>query len=151
MKHSDETNVPLYDKACSVCDFKLSSPITTLKVSDLVLYNDSRFPGRSILALRQHFDAFEDVPADLMHQFMEEVQKATRAIKSVTGCARVNIAILGNKVPHVHAHLIPRYPLQESDPHRASWRDTRPQTEMPPQKTQEIIASIQSLLSDIGM
>ncbi|MGH8886560.1 MAG: HIT family protein [Egibacteraceae bacterium] len=32
-----------------------------------------------------------------------------RAIQSAFECARMNYAILGNEVAHVHWHLIPRY------------------------------------------
>ena len=60
-----------------------------------------------------------------MYDFMEDVRISIEAIKAVTGSERVNFAILGNRESHVHAHLIPRYPLVEEFPDCSPWNDTR--------------------------
>lgn len=115
---------------CDACDMSLWIPIGGLRVSSLGLYSDSRFPGRCILALNSHYESLEDMPAALAADFMADLQEAARAVKSATRCARVNVAILGNKIPHVHAHLIPRYPWFEPKPDESPWADPRPRTEL---------------------
>lgn len=111
--------------ACSTCGFELFNPVASLKLSDWGMYNDARFPGRSILSLRSHHSYEEEVPTATMRAFITEIQQVAKVIKTVTGCERVNIALLGNTVHHVHAHLIPRYPETEPNPHKSPWDDPR--------------------------
>ena len=111
--------------ACETCGFELWRPITTLSSSFLGLYSDKRFPGRCILSLDEHFDHFDALPAETMYWFMMDVRNSIAAIKAVTGLERVNTAILGNQEGHVHAHLIPRNPVEEPRPDKAPWEDPR--------------------------
>lgn len=113
---------------CKVCNFDLYLPIASLRVSHLGLYNDARFPGRCLLVLNDHYESFEELPQHLMMLYMEDVKQSIHAIKSATGSDRVNIAILGNREPHVHSHLIPRYPEKEEFPDCSPWDDKRPKT-----------------------
>ena len=137
---------PLYDIACAECSFKLHDPIKSLTVSDMALYNDARFRGRSILALREHRDSWEDIEPELLHALMDDSQTAVRAIKKATGCERVNIAALSNTVSHVHLHLIPRFPGEEADPKRSPWRDPRPEAQMEDKKAAKLIIDIKKFL-----
>jgi diadenosine tetraphosphate (Ap4A) HIT family hydrolase len=81
-----------------------------------------------------------------MLKFLQDSQKAVKAIREATGCARVNVASLGNSVSHIHLHLIPRFPSEEAVPHGAPWRDPRPQTELPETEAKELMHKIASLL-----
>lgn len=105
---------------------KLWEPIAFSQHSKLGLYNDDRFPGRSILVLRDTYTALEDVPMDTMISFMRDIQISMAAIKNATGAKRVNMSILGNRDPQVHAHLIPRFPENEEFPDSSPWNDMRP-------------------------
>ena len=140
---------PLYTEPCHVCGFILWNPIISLAVSDLSLYNDARFKGRSILALRQHYDSWSEIEPTLINKFIADSQTAVKAIQLATGCARVNIALLGNTVSHIHLHLIPRYPKEEANPNRSPWSDPRPQIEMGNQKTKQVIEEIKKSVSKI--
>jgi diadenosine tetraphosphate (Ap4A) HIT family hydrolase len=66
-----------------------------------------------------------DLPADGTAQLFEDAKQAGRAITAVTGAVRINYAVLGNAEPHLHVHLIPRYP-GEPAPTRPPWSDPRP-------------------------
>lgn len=46
-------------------------------------------------------------------------------LRELTEATRVNYAVLGNAEPHLHAHLIPRFPALEPVPHRPPWEDPR--------------------------
>lgn len=111
---------------CNTCEFELFNPIAETKTSYLGLYDDARFPGRSILMLKEHYDNIEDVPAELSHSYLDEIKSVIVAMKEVLHVERVNMSILGNTISHVHAHLIPRYPIQEQFPHKSPWNDPRP-------------------------
>ena len=47
--------------------------------------------------------------------FLEDMARLGDAIIQATDCVRINYEILGNLVPELHAHLIPRY-LDEPEP-----------------------------------
>lgn len=111
---------------CDQCGFTLWNPVAALRVSTMGLYNDNRFPGRSLLSLNEHYADLTDLPEELLQDYMRDLRDVRTAITKVTGAARVNYAVLGNAEPHVHWHLVPRYPERESLPNRSPWQDPRP-------------------------
>src|SRR5690606_14643410 len=40
---------------------------------------------------------------------MDDITDASRALKSVTGCDKLNVAALGNQVRQLHVHVIARF------------------------------------------
>jgi diadenosine tetraphosphate (Ap4A) HIT family hydrolase len=115
---------------CSICGFELWIVVGRLTVSSVGLYDDGRFPGRLLVSLGPHHEHLEEVPEALVNSFISDIQSAARVLRKVTGVERVNVAILGNQDPHVHAHLIPRSPLHEPIPHRSPWEDPRPRQQL---------------------
>jgi diadenosine tetraphosphate (Ap4A) HIT family hydrolase len=116
---------------CDTCDFELWRPVARLSVSTLGLYSDGRFPGRSILVLNEHWDHLEKVDDEVALEFFSDLKKAASAIKRTTCAIRMNFAVLGNEVPHVHAHLIPRFPHKEPSPNRTPWEQDLPHVDLP--------------------
>lgn len=135
---------------CSDCGFELWLPLGTLRVSELGLYSDARFPGRSILKLREHWDSIEDLPDSVAQDFFADLKLSMGAIRRATGAERVNFAVLGNAVPHVHGHLIPRFPAAESKPQSSPWDDPRPRAKLEAEREQELIRSIREELKTHG-
>ena len=41
--------------------------------------------------------------------FLKDVMRVAKALKEVTGAAKINYEIHGNTIPHLHMHLFPRY------------------------------------------
>ena len=128
--------------SCETCGFELWLPIASLAVADLALYSDGRFPGRCILKLRAHSESLEDLSDELGLDFLRDVKLASVAIRRATGAARVNFAVLGNTVAHVHGHLIPRFPDSESKPGSSPWDDPRPRAKLDSAREDELIAAI---------
>jgi diadenosine tetraphosphate (Ap4A) HIT family hydrolase len=127
---------------CRVCSFKLWLPIAHLSVSSLGLNNDSRFPGRCLLVLDQHAEHFAEIEPDLASAFIDDARVAAQAIQMVTKAPRINYAILGNKEPHVHIHLIPRGLPNDPIPRQAPW-------EHPLQNGEMLKADIEALVNEI--
>lgn len=134
---------------CSVCSFELWIPVSSLEIASLGIYNDARFPGRCILALNRHADSLEELSPAELGDFMLAITRSSRAIRSATGCDRVNVAILGNRDPHVHAHLIPRR-HDDPMPHDAPWADPRPKSAMPDADIEVLKDSLLNRLSPSG-
>jgi len=136
--------------ACGVCGFELWNPISptsALAVSELSLYDDARFAGRSILRLREHEESLDQLSPELASAFMADIQKVSRALRKVTGSERINVAILGNTVPHVHAHLIPRYAGDEQYPGKSPWDDPRPKATLQKDRRVELMIELARELS----
>lgn len=110
----------------SIPGFEFFEPIARSDHSVLGLYNDDRFPGRSILASTENVQSLTELSMDTMLGFMRDLQIAMEAIKRSSGATRVNVAFLSNREPHLHAHLIPRFPEREEFPDCSPWNDRRP-------------------------
>ncbi|WP_341935267.1 hypothetical protein MRBLWO14_000906 [Microbacterium sp. LWO14-1.2] len=137
------------DTPCMTCGFELWEPIATSTHGKLGLYNDDRFPGRCILAFPQHADSLESLPMDSMMGFLRDIQIAMRAIRLATGARRVNVSILGNRDPHLHAHLVPRWPDREEFPDCSPWNDRREKGQLPAGRVRELKADILATMRSI--
>ena len=74
----------------------------------LYLHTDQFFPGWSVLVLRRHATELFDLERDERTQVMDEVSVVALALKQAFDAHKVNYALFGNLVPHMHWHLIPR-------------------------------------------
>jgi diadenosine tetraphosphate (Ap4A) HIT family hydrolase len=117
-----------------------------LGVSSVGLYDDARFPGRSLVSLHEHYDSITEVPATTLTAFAIDVQRVCASVLKVAEADRVNVAVLGNRDPHVHAHVIPRF-NHEPDPYETIWQDTRPHRNLEDGRADELIRALASELA----
>jgi diadenosine tetraphosphate (Ap4A) HIT family hydrolase len=84
--------------------------VATLSRSTWYLLRDQRFRGYSILAYDGgHATALEALsPADFT-AFMDDLRRVSAVLRSVLRPDHFNCECLGNRSPHLHWHLIPRY------------------------------------------
>lgn len=133
--------------ACPECGFELYLPVraASLRVSRLGLYSDGRFPGRCLLVYRDHVEHLEALPGQDLAAFWSDATTAGAALRRLTGATRVNYAVLGNAVPHLHVHLVPRQP-SDPLPTRPPWNDPRPLVEVGPVEATRVIGELERLL-----
>jgi diadenosine tetraphosphate (Ap4A) HIT family hydrolase len=83
--------------------------IGSLKLSDVLLMNDSRYPW--IILVPKCADAVDitDLSAENRLVFTEEINQIAVLIKQHFQPDRLNIAMLGNIVPQLHCHIIARF------------------------------------------
>jgi diadenosine tetraphosphate (Ap4A) HIT family hydrolase len=82
--------------------------ITDWPLSRLLLMNDVRFPWLILVPRRDGAsEVFDITPADRV-LLEEEICRAGKGLKAQTGCAKINIGILGNVVPQLHVHVVAR-------------------------------------------
>ncbi len=80
-----------------------------LAVSTAALFPDQSFHGRCLVTLREHYtELFQLTPA-MRTAFLEDVSQVAEAIARAVSPAKINYELLGNLVPHMHSHLIPRF------------------------------------------
>ncbi len=116
---------------CSSCGFALWTPVAALSVSKVGLYNDARFPGRLIVSLNEHVEHFDQAPPEVLSSFMSDLQDASLVLRKMANVERVNIAILGNKEPHLHAHVIPRR-VDDQNYGVSPWENAAPYSKLSP-------------------
>jgi len=86
-----------------------SIAISTLKLCEVRLFDDARFPWLVLVPRRTDLIEIIHVEAGEQAVFMEEIVKASRALKNITGCYKLNVAALGNQVRQLHIHIIARF------------------------------------------
>jgi diadenosine tetraphosphate (Ap4A) HIT family hydrolase len=103
--------VPGAATTCSACAGRWPDPadrIAELREGILYLHTDQFFPGWSVLVLRRHATELFDLEREERARLMDEVSDVARALKLAFDAHKVNYALFGNLVPHMHWHLIPR-------------------------------------------
>jgi len=134
---------------CESCGFDLWKPLAILEFSELGFYSDARFPGRAILKLNGHRESLEELSDELALGFLRDTRRAMGAIRRATGAERVNFAVLGNTVAHVHGHLIPRFPEGEELPGSSPWDDPRPRHKLTEAEDAKLMRTIQEELENV--
>lgn len=114
------SDLTLAHPTCGACGFALHHPVTELRVSVVSLYDDARFPGRALVVLKTHREHLHALEHAERAAFLEDQIAVGEALLELTDATRVNYAVLGNAVPHVHAHVVPRREA-EPRPHRTPW------------------------------
>lgn len=103
-------------RACPVCRAAANADVAEgMTVADLpsgrvVLQQDADFPGYCILYYRRHVTELHELSEEERAALMEDIAAVARAIANVQRPAKLNYAILGNEAPHLHCHVIPRFP-----------------------------------------
>jgi diadenosine tetraphosphate (Ap4A) HIT family hydrolase len=100
---------PRCSEACRAVFLPEDHRIAELSVSTAALFPDQTFRGRCLVTLREHYtELFQLTPA-MRTAFSEDVTRIAAAVSRAFSPIKINYALLGNLVPHMHWHVIPRY------------------------------------------
>jgi len=83
--------------------------IREFRQSVLVLGANQHFRGYAVLILKRHLRESHQLSPAGRRQLFAELMKAGEAVWRAFRPWKLNYASLGNEVPHVHWHIIPRY------------------------------------------
>ena len=75
----------------------------------VVLADEAGYPGFARVIWHAHVAEMSDLPEAAREHVMRAVFAVETAQRAVLSPHKVNVASLGNMVPHVHWHVIPRY------------------------------------------
>jgi diadenosine tetraphosphate (Ap4A) HIT family hydrolase len=75
----------------------------------VILVNDPDLPGFCRVIWNRHVAEMTDLSSGEREHLMALVFAVEDAIRHIMNPDKVNIAALGNMVPHIHWHVIPRY------------------------------------------
>ena len=138
-----------YNYECIFCKYlKNGFPlkICDLKVSIAALHPDQFYLGRCLVILKWHETELYNLSREDRINFYEDMIKIANAIKLAFKPDKMNYAVLGNIVPHLHWHLIPR---RKSDPNwgRPIWEYKHKPRKLSNIEYEEIINLIRNNLS----
>lgn len=86
-----------------------SAAVTDLGLSALRLMNDARFPWLLLVPRRPGMAEIIDLAKADRALLFEEIVAVMSALKTATGCDKLNVAALGNQVRQLHIHVVARF------------------------------------------
>jgi len=130
---------------CNRWDDHADLRITELEHSFVVLNPDQFFPGYTLLFTKQHVTELFHLDRAVRSGLMEEVSRVAEALFTLFHPDKINYELLGNMVPHIHWHLVPRHAAEPLWP-RPIWSETHSELLLSPQEYRERISAIRQVL-----
>jgi len=95
--------------------------IADLALSRAYLHDDQFFKGWTVVVFKRHAtELFHLAPTERI-QLMEEVSLVAKSLAHTFEANKINYELLGNQLPHIHWHLIPRL-AEDPAPLDPVWR-----------------------------
>ncbi|HMB35952.1 MAG TPA: HIT family protein [Methylomirabilota bacterium] len=120
--------------------------IADLPTSRVYFNEDQFFPGWVFVVLKRHAVELYELTASERAAQVEDVARVARALASVYQPVKMNYELLGNQVPHIHWHLVPRL-AGDPEPRGPVWRVTHEPTVLPPNEVARRIGQIRAALA----
>lgn len=120
--------------------------VATLSASTLYLSKNQTYRGHCLLILDlKHATRPDQLSPQEWTAFCGDLHRASVAIRQTVRPDHINVAALGNLVPHLHWHIVPRY---RSDPRWGSpiWSAEMPDTRLTDAEQRELIKDLRSAL-----
>ena len=103
--------MPKSARTCKICDHLWPADdhlIRPLHLTNVYLFEDQYFAGWTVLVLKHHVTELFELSQETRHALIEEVSGVALTLSTVFAARKMNYELLGNQVPHIHWHLIPR-------------------------------------------
>ena len=119
--------------------------IAELELCSVMLNRDQFFPGYTFVFPREHLTELFHLDREKRSAVMEEVTAVAAALYNLFQPAKMNYELLGNMVPHMHWHLVPRFAGDPLWP-RPIWSDPHEPVYLTPDEYAERIALIRDAM-----
>jgi len=121
--------------------------VADLKVSTAILSPNQICRGYcQLVYTRGHVTELFRLSAEERRLFCEDLNRLAEAIYDALRPHKLNYELLGNSVPHLHWHLVPRYLDDALDPHWPIWDRQYKPVEISEEETREIIRKLKEKL-----
>jgi diadenosine tetraphosphate (Ap4A) HIT family hydrolase len=94
---------------CPLCDEDGGETILRDAMLRVVLVDDADYPGFIRVIWNAHVAEMSDLAPSERAHLLEVVLAVETALRAQMAPHKINLASLGNQVPHLHWHVVPRY------------------------------------------
>ncbi|NJL17503.1 MAG: HIT family protein [Nitrospira sp.] len=94
--------------------------VADLGLSKAYLHEDQFFPGWTVVVFQRHVTELFNLAPPERIQLIEEVTLVAKVLSEVYQAKKINYELLGNQLPHMHWHLIPRL-ADDPAPQKPVW------------------------------
>lgn len=131
---------------CALCQPSTNLILWQDDFCRVVLLNDADYPAYCRVELKSHVKEMTDLAPTDRARTMKVVFAAETALREVIEPDKINLASLGNKTPHVHWHIIPRF---ENDKHypNSHWGEAT-QAGNPPPLSLAVLAPLKTQMAE---
>ncbi len=95
--------------ACPLCNTAGEDILWQDDFCRVILVGDADYPGFCRVILNRHIKEMTDLPPLERQRMMITVLKVEATLREMLHPDKINLASLGNMVPHLHWHVIPRF------------------------------------------
>lgn len=95
--------------SCELCESPGGEILWRNALARVVAVDDPDYPGFCRVILNRHAAEMTDLPESDQHALFSVVLAVEAGLRAVMRPDKINLASLGNVVPHVHWHVIPRF------------------------------------------
>ncbi|MEX5215000.1 MAG: HIT family protein [Nitrospiraceae bacterium] len=127
-----------------------SWPAPHLRIADCgltiaYLHEDQFFEGWTVLVLKRHATELFLLTEQERSRLIEEVSAVSEVLSKQYRANKVNYELLGNQLPHIHWHLIPRG-LHDPAPREPVWRVAHQPVLLAEQRASEVTGRLLDLI-----
>jgi len=97
---------------CVFCDLLAKGNINGLIIENrhaMAFFVDSFREGHCIITLKKHKKSVSEIDMDEYNSICELITKVSRALEKKYDCDKTYLLSIGDKVEHIHFHLIPKH------------------------------------------
>jgi len=95
--------------ACPLCASDGGELLHRARSWRLVLADEPDWPGLVRIIWNEHVAELSDLSESDSLDLMAAVRQVERVLRDTLTPDKVNVASLGNQVPHLHVHIVPRW------------------------------------------
>ena len=99
---------------CELCNPESEQVLWRDGFCRVVMVDQADYPGYCRVIMERHMSEMTDLSVTERARLMNAVFAAEEVLREALAPDKINLASLGNAVPHLHWHVIPRY---RDDPH----------------------------------
>lgn len=132
---------------CPLCEGDGGAVIARTSRWRLVRAEEAGFPAFYRLVWNAHVREFTDLPAAERLECVELLAQAETLLRRHLRPTKVNLASLGNAVPHLHWHVVARFDWDSHFP-GSVW--SQAQRAAPPQRLAQVLASLPALEAQLA-
>ncbi len=112
---------------CILCNEDVAQVVYRNQLFRIILPNESLYPGFVRLILNSHYKEMTDLSLSDANKVFNALLTIEKLVRQYLNPNKVNVASLGNVVPHLHWHIIPRFYNDAHYPNPIWGEKTNPQ------------------------